>query len=336
MALFDRFPWVNTHELNLNWIIQKMKEWGKESAENVAAARTAAENAATNAANAVVGVAERAEAAADRAETAKTAAETAKTAAETAKTGAETAKTEAITAKTSAESNASKAGKAFKAASLSADGSAASAAEASRIESIVRGYAEDCNSASASALASANAAAASAEEAAQAAAGFPYYNYDRGYAYKTIDTTDTRTGNSKEYIQSPNLTNEMFRVSGAVFPTIGPIVDNNVFTWHYEKIYKIDLTSGVEDIDITSDTVEKNLKPSRIESLCMYSFDPDDSKVLGNLPYITTVKGSGSGNVVNGSIYYNEQTKRLGMYNIALDVHVAVYIRVYFTESGVG
>lgn len=301
MGLFDRFPWVNTHELNLNWIIQKMKEWGVESAENVAAARTAAENAATNAANAVVGVAERAEAAATNAETAKTAAETAKTA-------AETAKTEAVAAKTSAESNASKAVKAFKAASLSADGAAASA----------------------------NAASASAEEAAQAAAGYPYYNYDRGYAYKTIDTTDTRTGNSKEYMQSPNLTNEMFRVSGAVFPTIGPIVDNNVFTWHYEKIYKIDLTSGAEDIDITSDTVEKYLKPSRIESLCMYSFDPDNGKVLGNLPYITTVKGSGSGNVVNGSIYYDEQTKRLGMYNIALDEHVAVYIRVYFTESGVG
>lgn len=308
MGLFDRFPWVNTHELNLNWIIQKMKEWGKESAENVAAARTAAENAATNAANAVVGVAERAEAAADRAETAKTAAETAKTGAETAKTEAITAKTSAESSATKAQSSATKAEKAFKASSLSADGAAASA----------------------------NNAAQSAKEAAQAAAGSPYYNYDRGYAYKTIDTTDTRTGNNKEYMQSPNLINEMFRVGGAVFPTIGPIVDNNVFTWHYEKIYKIDLTSGVEYIDITSDTVEKYLKPSRIESLCMYSFDPDNSKVLGNLPYITTVKGSGSGNVVNGSIYYDEQTKRLGMYDIALDGFVAVYIRVYFTESGVG
>ena len=43
MGLFDRFPWVNTHDLNLDWIIQKMKEWGKESSENVSAARTAAE-----------------------------------------------------------------------------------------------------------------------------------------------------------------------------------------------------------------------------------------------------------------------------------------------------
>ena len=47
MGLFDRFPWVNTHELNLDWIIQKMKEWGAGAAENVAKAETAAANAAT-------------------------------------------------------------------------------------------------------------------------------------------------------------------------------------------------------------------------------------------------------------------------------------------------
>ena len=226
MGLFDRFPWVNTHDLNLDWIIQKMKEWGADAAVNVAKAETAASNAAANAAAAVVGVAERAEAAADRAETAKTAAET-------AKTGAETAKTEAITAKTSAESDASKAEKAFKAASLSADGSAASAAEASRIESIVAGYAEDCNRASASAR---DSAAAAAQSAAQTV-NFPYKDSYNGYIYKTLSTADTITSDNREFLTAPQEAGTMFRVSGRIadFLHKNPVTVNH----HYEKIIKI-------------------------------------------------------------------------------------------------
>lgn len=49
MGLFDRFPWVNTHELNLDWIIQKMKEWGIQATENVQKATQAAQNAAASA-----------------------------------------------------------------------------------------------------------------------------------------------------------------------------------------------------------------------------------------------------------------------------------------------
>lgn len=105
MGLFDRFPWVNTHELNLDWIIQKMKEWGKESAENVAAARTAAEKAEPFAA--------RAETAANNAMTAERNAGESRTAAESSAT--------------KAGSSATKAEKAFKAATLSADGAATSA-----------------------------------------------------------------------------------------------------------------------------------------------------------------------------------------------------------------
>ncbi len=26
MALFDNFPWTNVHELNLDWVIKKLKE----------------------------------------------------------------------------------------------------------------------------------------------------------------------------------------------------------------------------------------------------------------------------------------------------------------------
>ena len=52
MGLFDHFPWVNTHELNLDWIIQKMKEWGIQATENVHKATQAAQNAAASAATA--------------------------------------------------------------------------------------------------------------------------------------------------------------------------------------------------------------------------------------------------------------------------------------------
>ena len=52
MGLFDRFPWVNTHDLNLDWIIQKMKEWGSNTDGQVAKAETAATNAETAATNA--------------------------------------------------------------------------------------------------------------------------------------------------------------------------------------------------------------------------------------------------------------------------------------------
>ena len=52
MGLFDRFPWVNTHDLNLDWIIQKMKEWGSDAAVNVAKAEASATNAAAAAENA--------------------------------------------------------------------------------------------------------------------------------------------------------------------------------------------------------------------------------------------------------------------------------------------
>lgn len=47
MGLFDRFPWVNTHDLNLDWIIQKMREWGADTDGKVAKAETAATNAET-------------------------------------------------------------------------------------------------------------------------------------------------------------------------------------------------------------------------------------------------------------------------------------------------
>ena len=91
MGLFDRFPWVNTHELNLDWIIQKMKEWGADAAGNVAKAETAATNAATaaeNAATAAENAATAAEPYALRAETAAGQAEAAKSSAETANAGA--------------------------------------------------------------------------------------------------------------------------------------------------------------------------------------------------------------------------------------------------------
>ena len=109
MGLFDRFPWVNTHELNLDWIIQKMKEWGKESSENVTAARTAAENAAANAASAVAPYADRAEAAAYESGIARDAAVTAMNRSETAATNAENFANSASNSAQNAENSASSA-----------------------------------------------------------------------------------------------------------------------------------------------------------------------------------------------------------------------------------
>ena len=116
MGLFDRFPWVNTHDLNLDWIIQKMKEWGSNTDGQVAKAETAATNAET-----------------------------------------------AATSAKSSETNA-----------------AASESEASRIEAVVEGYAQDCNSANASAQLAASAAAQSAEEA-KTATKWPYDGVYNGH-----------------------------------------------------------------------------------------------------------------------------------------------------------
>ena len=117
MGLFDRFPWVNTHELNLDWIIQKMKEWGADAAGNVAKAETAATNAATAAENAATA----AENAATAAEPYALRAETAAGQAEAAKSSAETAQTVAVSAAKSARSFSLNAKESASAAAQSAE-----------------------------------------------------------------------------------------------------------------------------------------------------------------------------------------------------------------------
>ena len=112
MGLFDRFPWVNTHELNLDWIIQKMKEWGIQATENVQKATQAAQNAgqdALAAKNSVAIAQEAASMAKDAAEGAEARAQnSAKDAANAAvsASNAETAATNAETAATNAQLNA--------------------------------------------------------------------------------------------------------------------------------------------------------------------------------------------------------------------------------------
>lgn len=176
MGLFDRFPWVNTHDLNLDWIIQKMKEWGADAAQNVAKAETAATNAATAAANAAT----TAEPYAVRAETAAGQAETAAGQAEAAKSSAETAKTDA--------SSAAK-------QSLKYSGNAK-------------------NSAS-NAEASATAAAQSAEEA-KTATKWPYDGVYNGYLYKRLDGVDPYTTTNMEFLTAPQENGVLYRVSGRI------------------------------------------------------------------------------------------------------------------------
>lgn len=173
MGLFDSFPWVNTHDLNLDWIIQKMKEWGSDTDGKVAKAEMAAANAET-----------------------------------------------AATAAKSSETNA-----------------AASESEASRIEAVVEGYAQDCNSANASAQLAASAAAQSAEEA-KTATKWPYDGVYNGYLYKRLDTVDPYTTTKMEFLTAPQENGELYRVSGRI-PKRGSFNDATTKDYHYEKILKM-------------------------------------------------------------------------------------------------
>ena len=176
MGLFDRFPWVNTHDLNLDWIIQKMKEWGADAAANVAKAETAATNAATAAENASAA----AEPYAVRAETAAGQAETAAGRAEAAKSSAETAKTDASSA----------AKQALK-------------------------YSGNAKNSASNAEASATAAAQSAEEA-KTATKWPYDGVYNGYLYKRLDSVDQYTTTNMEFLTAPQENGVLYRVSGRI------------------------------------------------------------------------------------------------------------------------
>ncbi len=205
MGLFDRFPWVNTHDLNLDWIIQKMNEWGATAAENVAKAETAATNAATAAENAAT----TAEPYALRAETAAGLAEAAKSSAETAQTGANSSAKKAL----------------------------ASAGKAENSASTAAGYAQDCNSANASAQLAASAAAQSAEEA-KTATKWPYDGVYNGYLYKRLDTVDPYTTTKMEFLTAPQENGVLYRVSGRI-PKRGSFNDATTYDYHYEKILKM-------------------------------------------------------------------------------------------------
>ncbi len=205
MGLFDRFPWVNTHDLNLDWIIQKMKEWGAAAAENVAKAETAATNAATAATNAATA----AEPYAVRAETAADRAETAKSSAETAQTGANSSAKKALASAGKAENSASNAER----------------------------YAQDCNSANASAQLAASAAAQSAEEA-KTATKWPYDGVYNGYLYKRLDAVDPYTTTKMEFLTAPQDNGVLYRVSGRI-PKRGSFNDATSYDYHYEKIIKM-------------------------------------------------------------------------------------------------
>lgn len=221
MGLFDRFPWVNTHDLNLDWIIQKMKEWGADAAANVAKAETAATNAAAAAENAATTAepyAVRAETAADRAEAAKSSAETAKTDASSA---AKQALKYSVTAKNSA-----------------------SAAEAS---------AQDCNSANASAQLAASAAAQSAEEA-KTATKWPYDGVYNGYLYKRLDAVDQYTTTKMEFLTAPQENGVLYRVSGRI-PKRGSFNDATTKDYHYEKIFKMTGSASGNLINFSSNNV---------------------------------------------------------------------------------
>lgn len=217
MGLFDRFPWVNTHDLNLDWIIQKMKEWGADAAENVAKAETAAANAAAAA-----------EPYAVRAETAATEAGEASTRAASRALDCLTYVADCKQYSESAKTSESNAG--------------ASATEASRIEAVVEGYAQDCNSANASAQLAASAAARSAEEA-KTATKWPYDGVYQGYLYKRLGSVDPYTTTKMEFLTAPQENGVLYRVSGRI-PKRGNFNDATTNDYHYEKILKMRGNAG--------------------------------------------------------------------------------------------
>lgn len=205
MGLFDRFPWVNTHDLNLDWIIQKMKEWGADAAENVAKAETAATNAATAAENAAAA----AEPYAVRAEEASTRAASRALDCLTYVANCKEYSESAETAKTDAASAASRA----------------------------FGLANKASGSASKAEASATAAAQSAEEA-KTATKWPYDGVYMGYLYKSLDTVDQYTTTKMEFLTAPQENGVLYRVSGRI-PKRGSFNDATTYDYHYEKILKM-------------------------------------------------------------------------------------------------
>lgn len=205
MGLFDRFPWVNTHDLNLDWIIQKMKEWGADAAANVAKAETAATNAATSAENAATA----AEPYAVRAEEASTRAASRALDCLTYVANCKEYSESAETAQTNATSAASRA----------------------------FGLANKASSSETSAKASATAAAQSAEEA-KTATKWPYDGVYNGYLYKRLDTVDPYTTTNMEFLTAPQENGVMYRVSGRI-PKRASFNDATTNDYHYEKIIKM-------------------------------------------------------------------------------------------------
>ena len=112
MGLFNNFPYPDTHQLNLDWILDKVQElstYVKERVDGIQkaltdaqAAATAAENSATSAQDAAT-AAENSATSAQDAATAQPAAKQAQAAATAAKTSATSAQTSATSAQASAE-----------------------------------------------------------------------------------------------------------------------------------------------------------------------------------------------------------------------------------------
>lgn len=205
MGLFDRFPWVNTHDLNLDWIIQKMKEWGADAAVNVAKAETAATNAATAAENAA------------------TAAEPYAVRAEEASTRAASRALDCLTYVANC--------KEYSESAETAKTDAANSATASS------GWSNNAKSFASNAEASATAAARSAEEA-KTATKWPYDGVYNGYLYKRLGSVDQYTTTNMEFLTAPQENGVLYRVSGRI-PKRASFNDATTADYHYEKILKM-------------------------------------------------------------------------------------------------
>lgn len=115
MGLFDKFPYTNFHELNLDWIISKLAEL-KDSVESAKDSATTATNKASESAKSA-GIAKESE---TNAKVSETNAKASETNAKASETNAKASETNAKTSETNAESSAKSASTSAKSANYDA------------------------------------------------------------------------------------------------------------------------------------------------------------------------------------------------------------------------
>lgn len=191
MSFFDKFPYTNFHELNLDWIIAQIKTVSVNTMKAIESAKNAKiseDNAKTSETNASAS-ASSARTSASNAKTSETNAKTSETnaskSASSASTSASNASTSAKSAKISEENASRSAGS----ASASADSASTSASNASTSETNAKSSADKAFNSAGSAKSSADKAQASASTAQSVASDVSSTVYYQSNSFTPADST---------------------------------------------------------------------------------------------------------------------------------------------------